>query len=52
MTKERTKKEMVKEILEHQARVNEFIFTKEKLEKMNFEMLSIVCETSKHMVRK
>lgn len=51
MTKKRTK-EMIKEILQHQYRANDFIFTKEKLERMNFELLSIVCEASEHMVRK
>lgn len=41
--------DMIKEILENQNRVNDHIFTKEKLEKLNLEILSLVHETSKHM---
>lgn len=44
-----SKENMIKEILENQNRTNDHIFTKEKLEKLNFEMLSLVHETSKHM---
>ena len=47
-----SKKEVIEEILKQQARANDFIITKEKLENINFEMLSIICEVSKHMVRK
>lgn len=43
------KTEMIKEILENQNRANDHIFTEEKLEKLNFETLSLVHETSKHM---
>lgn len=44
-----SKENMIKEILENQNRANDHIFTKEKLEKLNSEMLSLVHETSKHM---
>ena len=44
---ERTK--MINEIIENQNRANDHIFTKEKLEKLNFEMLSLVHEASKHL---
>lgn len=40
---------MINEILENQNKANDHIFTKEKLEKLNFEMLSLVHKTSKHM---
>lgn len=40
---------MINEILENQNKANDNIFTKEKLEKLNFEMLSLVHEASKHM---
>ena len=40
---------MINEILENQNKANDHIFTKEKLEKLNFEILSLVYETSKHM---
>lgn len=43
---------MIKEILENQNRTNDYIFTKEKLESIDFEMLTIICEASKHMVKK
>lgn len=46
------RKTMINEILANQNRANDFIFAKDKLEKLNFEMLSIICETSKHMVTK
>ncbi len=52
MTKELTKNDMIEEILKHQTRTNDFIFTKEKLESINFEILSIIYEASKHMVKK
>ena len=44
-----SKQNMIKEILENQNRANDHIFTEEKLEKLNFETLSLVHETSKHM---
>ena len=44
-----SKENMIKEILENQDRTNDQIFTKEKLERLNFETLSLVHETSKHM---
>lgn len=44
--------DMIKEVLKNQDRVNEHYFTKEKLEKLDFKMLSLVCENSKHMVLK
>jgi len=43
------KKEMIEEILKNQNRANDPIFTKEKLERINFEELLIICEASKHM---
>ena len=43
---------MINEILKNQNRANDHIFTKEKLEKFNFEILSLVYETSKHMIIK
>lgn len=43
---------MINEILEKQNRVNDHILTKEKLEKFNFEILSLVYETSKYMIAK
>lgn len=43
---------MINEILKNQNRANDHIFTKEKLEKFNFEILSLVYETSKHMITK
>lgn len=43
---------MINEILENQNRAKDHIFTKEKLEKFNFEILSLVHETSKHMIVK
>jgi len=46
------KREMIVEILKNQNRANDLIFTKEKLEKINFETLSIICETSKLMIAK
>ena len=49
MTKELTKNDMIEEILKHQTRTNDFIFTKEKLESINFEILSIIYEASKHI---
>ena len=47
-----SKQNMINEILENQNRTNDHIFTKEKLEKLNFKMLSLVHETSKHMITK
>lgn len=43
------KTDIIKEILENQNRANDHIFTKEKLERLNFETLSLVHEASKHM---
>ena len=43
------KANMINEILENQNRANDPIFTKEKLEKLDFEVLSLVHETSKHL---
>lgn len=43
---------MINEILENQNRANDHIFTKEKLEKLNYEILLIVYEASKHMRKK
>lgn len=43
------KTDIIKEILKNQNRANDHIFTKEKLEKLNFETLAFVHETSKHM---
>lgn len=43
------KANLINEILENQNKANDHIFTKEKLEKLNFEMLLLVHETSKHM---
>ena len=40
---------MINEILENQNKANDHIFTKEKLEKLNYETLLLVYETSKHM---
>lgn len=50
--KEFDRSHMIKEVLKNQERVNEYYFTKEKLEKLDFKMLCLVCETSKHMVLK
>lgn len=44
-------KNMIEEVLKHQIRANDFIFSREKLEAMDFETLSIICEASKHMVK-
>lgn len=46
------KKEMIEEILKNQSRANDHIFTKEKLKNINFEMLTLICEASKHMITK
>ena len=43
---------MINEILENQNRANDHIFTEEKLEKFNSKILSLVHETSKHMIAK
>lgn len=45
-------KNMIEEVLKHQIRTNDFIFSRERLESMDFETLSIICEASKHMVKK
>lgn len=50
--KEFDRSNMIKEVLKNQERVNEYYFTKEKLEKLDFKMLCLVCGTSKHMVLK
>ena len=49
---EMDKKEMIKEILKNQNKANDHIFTEKKLESINFEMLTIICEASKHMITK
>lgn len=52
LMKEFDRSNMIKEVLKNQERVNEYYFTKEKPEKLDFKMLCLVCETSKHMVLK
>jgi hypothetical protein len=52
LMKEFDRSNMIKEVLKNQERVNEYYFTKEKLEKLDFKMLCLVCGTSKHMVLK
>lgn len=47
-----SKREMIDEILRNQDRTNDCIFIEKKLESMNFEMLTIICEASKHMITK
>ena len=47
-----SKREMIEEILKNQNRANDYIFTKEKLEDINFEMLTIICEVSKSIIAK
>lgn len=47
-----SKKEMIEEILKNQNKANDHIFTERKLEGINFEVLSIIHETSKHMITK
>ena len=43
---------IINEILENQSRANDHIFTKEKLEKLNIDMLLLIHEASKHMITK
>ena len=47
-----SKKEMIQEILKNQNRANDYIFTEKKLENIDIEMLSIICEASQHMITK
>lgn len=47
-----SKREMIEEILKNQNRANDHIFSEKKLEGLNFEMLTIICEASQHMVTK
>lgn len=46
------KERIIKKILENEKKANDIIFTKEKLESMNIEMLYIIYEASKSMITK